>query len=66
MTTALAERNILRKDCDGYVYSIPEKMVDHFTQLSEAIENSEFMSDEWYKANDELNEQYGSCMKGNQ
>jgi hypothetical protein len=65
MTTAVAERNILRRDCDGNVYSIPEKMVDHFTQLSEAIENSEFMSGEWYEANDELNEQYGSFMKGN-
>lgn len=64
MTTEIKERNILRKDCDGHRYSIPENKLSHFTQLVEAIENAEFMSDEWYDANDDLCEEFGSYMKG--
>jgi hypothetical protein len=64
MTTAIATKNILKKDCDGHWYSIPENQVDHFIQLVESIQNSEFMSDEWYNANDELSDQFGLCMKG--
>jgi len=64
MTAELKERNILRKDCDGHTYSIPESMLNQFTQLVEAVVNSEFMSDDWYDANDELDKEFGSYMKG--
>jgi hypothetical protein len=66
MNTALATRpNVLKKDNDGHWYSIPENMVDSFIQMVEAIQNAEFMSDEWYEATDELNDQFGSYMKDN-
>jgi len=54
---------VFKKDCNGNWYSIPENKVDHFIQLVETIENSEFMSDEWFDANAELNEEFGSFVR---
>jgi len=59
----LAKRNILRKDCNGFWYSIPEEMVDQFIQLSETVENSETISDEWHSAQDEFDNVFGSFLK---
>ena len=65
MTTQLATRpNILKKDADGQWYSIPPAMADSFVQAVEAVMLAEFMSDEWYEATDDLNDRYGSYMRG--
>jgi hypothetical protein len=64
MNTTLATRpNILKKDANGQWYSIPEIEVSSFIQMSEAIELAEFLSREWYTANDELNERFGCYMR---
>jgi len=67
MTTELATRpNILKKDADGRWYSIPVGEEDAFVQAVEAIQNADFMSDEWSEANDDLNSRYGAYLKENQ
>jgi hypothetical protein len=65
MTTTLIDRpkNILKKDWDGHWYSIPEKMLDHFIQLVETVENSEIFSNEWYDAIDDLENEFGEYRK---
>jgi hypothetical protein len=66
MTTAIADKssNVLKKDADGHWYSIPAAEVDAFVQAVEAVMLAEFMSDEWYEATDDLNDRYGSYMRG--
>ena len=65
MTTIIQQRhNILKKDLDGHWYSIPEYLVNSFVQSVESIQNAEFMTDEWYEANDDFNNQFASYMKG--
>ena len=64
MTTAIAEKNVFKKDADGHWYSLPTNMVDSFVQAVESVMNAEFMSDEWYNANDDLNDRFGSYMRG--
>lgn len=64
MNTLLeTKHNVLKKDCDGHWYSIPDDEVDNFIQAIEAIQNAEFMSEEWYSANDDLNDRFGCYMK---
>lgn len=63
MTTALAEKNVLKKDADGRWYSMPPNMEDSFVQATEAVMLAEFMSTEWYEANDDLNDRFGSYMR---
>ena len=63
-TTFATRQNVLKKDANGHWYSIPENEVNAFIQASEAIELSEFMSDEWYDANDELSNCFGCYMRG--
>lgn len=64
MTTELTERKILVKDLDGHWYSIPESLEDDFLTLREAIQLVDWGSDEWYDANDDLNDEFGQYMKG--
>lgn len=52
MPTAIAEKNVLKKDADGHWYSIPSNEVDSFVEAVEAVMLAEFMSIEWYDAND--------------
>ncbi len=56
MTTTLANKpvNILKKDNDDNWYSIPQNMEDEFIRLNEAIQNADFMSDEWWEASTEF------------
>ena len=63
MTTALAEKNIIVKDADGNVYSIPPRMESQFIAIKEASINATFGSPEWHEANDELNDQFVSFLK---
>jgi hypothetical protein len=64
MNTALATRhNILKKDADGRWYSIPEAEVDAFIAASEAVENAEFMSSDWFEARNDLDNRYGTYRK---
>lgn len=64
MNTALANRtNLLKKDSDGRWYSIPEAEVDAFIAAAEAVENAEFMSNEWFEAVSDLDIRYGSYRK---
>ena len=63
MTTDTTERNILKKDNDGHWYSLPPKEVDAFVQAVEAVLNADFMSDEWYEANDDLNDRFGQYVR---
>lgn len=51
MTTAL---KLLKKNYDGNWFAIPENEEQHFILLDEAVQNAEFMSDEWYSAIDEF------------
>lgn len=64
MTTAIAEKNVLKKDADGHWYSIPANEADSFVQAVEAVMLAEFMSDDWYDANDDLNDRFGIYMRG--
>lgn len=66
MNTAVAEKstNVFKKDADGHWYSIPATLVDAFTQAVEATMLAEFMSDEWYEANDQLHQDFGCYMRG--
>lgn len=65
MTITLQERpaNLLKKDNDGRWYSIPPHMVDTFTQIVEAAQNSDMFSHEWNQATDDLNDLFGDCLK---
>ena len=64
MNTALASRpKLLKKDADGRWYSIPEAEVDAFIAAAEAVENAEFMSNEWFEARNDLDIRYGSYRK---
>jgi hypothetical protein len=63
MTTALAEKNIIVKDSDGNVYSIPPRMEQQFIAIKEASINAVFGSSEWHEASDELNEQFATFLK---
>ena len=63
-TIITVKHNILKKDNDGYWYSIPENMVDSFIQLSESVQNAQFMSDAWYAADDEFSREFNSYRKG--
>lgn len=47
-------RKIIRKSCHGTEYSIPENMLNLFAHLDEAVEHSEFGSDEEQTATDEF------------
>lgn len=62
-TATMQQPNILKKDCDGYWYSIPPSEEEMFVNLIEAIQNSEFMSEEWHLATDEFNHQFGGHMR---
>jgi hypothetical protein len=64
MTTDLAEKNVLKKDADGHWYSLPPKLEDSFVQAVEAVMLADFMSAEWYDAHDDLNDRFGSYMRG--
>jgi hypothetical protein len=60
MTTELACRpRHLKKDTDGRWYSVPEVEVDAFIEATEAVENAEFMSAEWFDTKYELDNRYG-------
>lgn len=59
MTTALAEKNILKRDNDDRWYSIPPNMVDSFIQAVEEISLAEWGSDEWGEACDDLDNRFG-------
>ena len=63
MTTILAEKNIIVKDADGNIYSIPPRMETHFIAIKEASINASFGSNEWHEANDEMNEQFSEFLK---
>ena len=63
MTTALAQHNILKKDSDGRWYSIPAAEEDSFIQAVEAIMLADFMSPEWYAADDDLTNRFGSYLR---
>ena len=62
MTIAVAEKsgNILKKDAEGYWYSLPPNQVDSFVYAVEETVNAEFMSSEWYSAWEEVNNNFGS------
>ena len=64
MTTALAEKNVLKKDADGNWYSLPANEVDSFVQAVEAVMLADFGSGEWYESQDDLNSRFGSYMLG--
>jgi hypothetical protein len=64
MSTELVERKILVKDLDGHWYAIPESMEQYFIVLREDIQLAEWGSDEWYEANDDLNNSFSQYMKG--
>lgn len=64
MTTETIEKNILKRDADGHWYSLPPALSESFGSAVEAILNAEFLSEEWYDANDSLNDQFGKYMKG--
>lgn len=63
MTTTIIEKNILVKDAGGNVYSIHPRLEQQFIQLKEASINADFGSLDWHETNDELNEQFGNCLK---
>lgn len=63
MTTVLLEKNIIVKDADGNLYSIPPKMEQQFINLKEATIDATFGSQEWHETNDELNEQFAAFLK---
>jgi hypothetical protein len=50
---------ILKRDCDGNTYSLPQYEVNAFVMASEILELTEFMTDEWHAAIDELNSRFG-------
>lgn len=52
------DRKIIRKDMDGYEYAIPEKLVQPFTYLVEAITNAEWDSNEYHELNSEFEVDY--------
>jgi hypothetical protein len=55
---AVAQR-IVKRDCNGAYYALPEESVDRFVDLDEAIQNAEFMSDEFWSATEALSEEFG-------
>ena len=63
MTTAVAQ-NILKMNTDGFVYSIPQNMKDEFIRLDEAVQNSDFGSEEWLRACYEFNSVFDAYQKG--
>lgn len=65
MTTALATKPkmILRRDDDGYTYSIPEQEVQAFTYAVEAVTNAEYDSSEKSDAYDALIAEFGKYKK---
>lgn len=63
MTTALASRNIIRKDYDGNIYSIPEDLIEDFAIMNEAVMLAEWGEPEWHDAIDALKAAYGSYLK---
>jgi len=63
MTTALAAKNIIRRNSDGNEYSIPLQHLSHFQQLDEAVQNAEWDSLEWHEACDEFNNQFEDFKK---
>jgi hypothetical protein len=62
MTTTTIQR-IIKRDCNGYNYSVPEDQCNEFDRLNEAIENAEFMSDEQQSAADEFLNQFDVYLK---
>lgn len=61
--TTLIEKNILVKDADGNWYAIPPNMEQEFIRIKEIIISSDFGSDEWQDAYDELNSTFESYLK---
>lgn len=54
MITTLENRNILKKNHNGDLYSVPETMLNAFSCLNEDIQNANTLSDEWFAAQDEF------------
>jgi hypothetical protein len=65
MNTATIEKTriILKRDSDGVVYAIPETLEEQFISLDEAVQNAEFMSQDWHRALDELNGDFAGYKK---
>jgi hypothetical protein len=63
MNTALIEKNILVKDADGNWYAIPPKMEQEFIRIKEECISTDFGSNEWQNANDELNSVFSPYRK---
>ena len=64
MTTTIEIVKILKMNTDGNVYSIPATLDGEFVRLDEALQTSEFGSDEWFAAHDEFNRTFDRYMKG--
>lgn len=62
MTTQLIDKpapNILKRDPDGNIYSLPQSEVSSFVSAAETVENIESMTGEWFDAVHELNARFG-------
>jgi hypothetical protein len=56
--------NFNRKDDDGHKYLIPKEMLAEFNSLLEKIQNSPFMSEAKWAAEDEFNGRFYEYMVG--
>lgn len=55
---------MLKRDNDGHRYNVPMPLESRFDELLDAINDSKFGSDEWYDANDLLDDEFGKYMTG--
>lgn len=56
--------NYNRRDDDGHRYAIPEDQLLDFDTLQTAIEDSDWLSDQWYDLITEFNDKFHQYMVG--
>lgn len=55
---------MIKQDNDGHRYNLRKEQEARFDEIMDMICSAKFGSDEWYDANDLLNDEFGDRMRG--